>query len=80
MYIHLCILFVAAVGGNAYSIIRDRSVVPAGRLANMYAKSKEFFMIKQHLDQKLEVALGKPLGKTAYYATNFFWQVIFTSI
>ena len=76
MYIHLCLSFIVAVGTNTYSINQDRNVVPAGRLASMYAKSKEFFTIKQHLDQKLEVALGEPLGKTSQYATNFFWQVI----
>ena len=77
MYIHLiCTSFVAVVGSNTYSINQDKSVVPAGRLANAYAESKEFFTIKQHLDQKLEVALGEPLRKTAHYATNFFWQVI----
>ena len=60
-----------------YSINQDRSVVPASRLANMYTSSKEFFMIKQHLDQKLEVALGEPLGREPHYAANFFWQVIY---
>ena len=75
-YIHLCISFLAVVGSNTHSINQDKSVVPAGQLANVYAESKEFFTIKQHLDQKLEVALGEPLRKTAHYATSFFWQVI----
>ena len=61
-----------------YSINQEESVVPAGRLVKAYAESKESFTLKQHLDQKLEVALGKPLGKAPHFATSFFWQVIFS--
>ena len=53
----------------------DKSVVPAGRLATIYAQSKEFTTMKQKLNEQLEVALGEPLGKTPSFATNFFWQV-----
>ena len=53
----------------------DTSAVPAGRLANIYAESKEFATMKQQLNEKLEVALGEPLGKTPNFATNIFWQV-----
>ena len=60
---------------TVYSTNQDQSVVPTGRLVKAYAESKEFFTLKQHLDQKLEVALGKPLGKAPHFATNFFWQV-----
>lgn len=53
----------------------DTSVVPAGRLATIYAQSKEFTTMKQRLNEQLEVALGEPLGATPSFATNFFWQV-----
>ena len=60
---------------TVYSINQDQSVVPAGRLVKAYAESKESLTLKQHLDQKLEVALGEPLGKAPHFATSFFWQV-----
>ena len=55
--------------------IQDTSVVPANRLANIYAESKEFLVVKQHLDQKLKVAINEPVGETPEFATNFLWQV-----
>ena len=58
----------------------DTSVVPASRLANIYAQSKEFTTTKQQLNEKLEVALGQPLGKTPKFATNLFWQVNFVCV
>jgi len=53
------------------------SIVPANRLANIYAESKEFLTTKQHLDQKLQVAINEPVGETPEFATNFLWQVNF---
>ena len=54
----------------------ENSVVPAvGRLDNLYAESKEFLSVKQHLEQRLEVALNEPVGMTPQFATNFLWQV-----
>ena len=53
----------------------EKSVVPAGRLVNLYAESKEFLSVKQHLEQRLEVALNEPVGMTPQFATNFLWQV-----
>ena len=46
-----------------------------GRLGNLYAESKEFLSVKQHLEQRLEVALNEPVGMTPQYATNVLWQV-----
>ena len=60
-----------------YSINQDQSVVPAGRLVKAYAESKESIALKQHLDQKLEVALGEPLGRAPNFATSILWQVNF---
>ena len=54
---------------------QDTSVVPAGRLANIYAESKEFLTIKQHLEQKLQIAINEPVGETPEFATSFLWQV-----
>ena len=53
----------------------DTSVAPAGRLAIIYAESREFTTMKQRLNEQLEVALGERLGKTPSFATNFLWQV-----
>jgi len=54
------------------------SIAPVNRLANIYAESKEFLTIKQHLDQKLQVAISESVGETPEFATNFLWQVNFT--
>ena len=54
---------------------QDISLVPAGRLANIYAESKEFFTAKQQLEQKLQIAIKEPVGETPEFATNFLWQV-----
>ena len=63
--------------GTAGTNQDDRDVIPAGRLANIYAESKEFLLVKQQLDQKLELALNEPVGKTPQFTTNFLWQVNF---
>ena len=55
----------------------DSDVLPASRLANIYAESKEFLSVKRQLDQKLELALNEPVGKTPQFATNVLWQVNF---
>ena len=55
----------------------DRDVIPASRLTNIYAESKEFLSVKLQLDQKLELVLNKPVRKTPQFATNFLWQVNF---
>ena len=53
----------------------ERSVVPAGRLADLYAEKKEFLSVKQHLEQRLELALNEPVVMTPQFATNVLWQV-----
>ena len=55
----------------------DRDVIPAGRLTNIYAESKEFLSVKLQLDQKLELALNEPVGKTPQFATNFLWLIMY---
>ena len=53
----------------------NTGVAPAGRLANIYAGSEEFLTVKQQLEQKLQIAINEPIGKTPEFATNFLWQV-----
>ena len=52
-------------------------MVPVNRLANIYAESKEYLTVKQHLDHRLKVAINEPVGETPEFATNFLWQVNF---
>ena len=58
----------------------NTSIVPVNRLANIYAESKEFLTVKQHLEHRLKVALDEPIGETPEFATNFLWQVNFVSV
>jgi len=49
------------------------------RLVRTFEESREFLILKQHLDAQLNTALNEPQGKTPQYATNFLWQVrVFT--
>ena len=49
----------------------ERTVVPAGRLADLYAERKEFHSVKQHLEQRLALALNEPIVMTPQFATRF---------
>ena len=55
-------------------------MVPVNRLANIYAESKEYLTVKQHLDHQLKVAINEPVGETPEFATNFLWQVNFLTV
>ena len=54
---------------------QDISIPPPSQLADIYADSKEFLTVKQHLDQKLQAAINEPIGESPQFATNFLWQV-----
>ena len=71
-FIHTCHIYVLL---SLDSDAADRASPAATRLANIYAESKEFLTVKQHLDQKLEAAISEPVGEKPSFATNFFWQV-----
>ena len=68
------------LGSSGSSVNQDMSVVSAGRLADVYAGSQEFHVLKQQLDQKVEAAYNEPIEMAPQYATSFFWQVNFVFV
>ncbi|XP_065906213.1 broad substrate specificity ATP-binding cassette transporter ABCG2-like isoform X1 [Dysidea avara] len=43
-------------------------------LPKTFEESREFLVLKQHLDAQLNTALNEPQGESPKYATSFLWQ------